>query len=239
LERPTLLLIRPKQASERFAAQFRARYGADWPVVIAPLMRTAWLNPKIDADAADGVIFTSETAVQAFVRHNPDRRLQAWCVGPRTAQTANDAGFCVVQGPGDAPGLVRTILDGGRGIRLLYVHGVHVAHDIEKMLSSAGIETISVTAYDQRPLALSSEARGLLRSDGPVILPLFSRRSARLIATQVGGDCAAPIWIAALSPEVAELANDLKPAKLLVSIRPDSEAMLEVMQHFANPAALA
>ena len=62
VSRPPLLLTRPRAGSERFAAQFRARMGADWPVVIAPLLETA--PTGADLPAANALILTSEQAVK-------------------------------------------------------------------------------------------------------------------------------------------------------------------------------
>lgn len=233
LFRPPLLLTRPEDASIRFAAQFRARFGADWPVLISPLMRTLWLTPQVTTSDLTGAIFTSETAVRAFARLSPDRGLRAFCVGPRTAQTATALGFDVCSGPGDAPGLARLIAANCSGARLLYPHGTEVAQDMEQLLEPTGLEIVSLTVYDQSPLALTADALGLLATQSPILLPLFSLRSVRLFA-----GCAPPghpaLRIAALSLAVAQGAAVLNPQHLFTAERPDSEALLAALDQLAH-----
>ena len=230
LHRPPLLLTRPADASARFAARVRTRLGQDWPVVIAPLMQTLFLQPALPRDAFDGVIFTSETAVLGIARLTSDRHLPAYCVGPRTAEVAARAGFSVTTGPGDAQGLARE-LGRRRGQRLLYPRGVDAAQDMTALLEHDGISVESVIVYDQRPCDLTSEARVLLAACTPLLVPLFSARSARLLAAAARHP---ELLIAALSPAVAEAAALLSPRLLWVAERPDGEALLDVLEELAN-----
>lgn len=231
--RPPLLLTRPLAASERFADAFRERFGASWPVVIAPLMRTVYLDPIIEAAGVSGVIFTSETAVQAFARLSPDRTVHAWCVGPRTGRSAQMKGFSVTVGPGNAPGLVAAIR-GAQGVgRLLYPRGMHIAHDIGAQLNLTGIETIPVTTYDQQSLALTHEAQMLLGAASPILLPLFSQRTAELFSKAAPGHHPA-LLIVAISKAVAEAARPLCAAQLLTAESPDSDSVLASLAELAK-----
>jgi uroporphyrinogen-III synthase len=234
--RPTLLVTRPQQAAERFAAQFRARFRADWPVVLSPLMQTLWLSPALDRGDVRDVIFTSETAVRAFARLSPDRDLLAWCVGGRTAEAAREAGFEAVEGPGDARGLAALIMARRRGARLLWPHGRHRAADMAELLKPAGIETVSVVAYEQVSRPLTGEAGAQLARTEPLLVPLFSPRSARLF-TEAATGRAAPLWIAALSPAVADAAAALTPARLETAARPDSESLLDALARLTQDPA--
>ncbi|WP_284165228.1 uroporphyrinogen-III synthase [Frigidibacter sp. SD6-1] len=223
--RPTVLLTRPEAASRRFAAAFRARFGADWPVVIAPLMNVRYLSPRIDLSAIDGVIFTSETAVEAFCRISPARDLPAWCVGKRTAEVAVKHGFDAHPGPGDAQRLAAVLRKEAAGRRLLWPHGRERAVDLPELLVSAGIETISVETYCQDPVPLSAEAQALLAADRPVLVPIFSPRSARLFLAAAGGH-RAPLRLAALSPAIAAELVEAEGATICVAARPDGESLL-------------
>lgn len=225
--RPILLLTRPEAQSRRFAETFRARFGADWPVVIAPLMEIRWLSPALPDPLPADILFTSENAVRALVRLTADRRATAWCVGPRTRAAAETAGFMTRLGPGDGAGLAGMIRVDGQVRRLLYPRPVHAAGDLAENLNSAGIETISAVVYDQSELPLSEPAGAVLAGRVPLLLPLFSPRSARLAAKATEG-ALAPLLVAALSPEVAEAAD--LPARLrVVARRPDADAMLEAL----------
>jgi uroporphyrinogen-III synthase len=70
----------------------------------------------------------------------------------------------------------------------------------------------------------------VLQDPRPVILPIFSPRSARLLAAELRRVAAkAPIWLAALSPAVAE-AFDFPTVYTEIATRPDSPAMLQAVQ---------
>ncbi|MCY1126463.1 uroporphyrinogen-III synthase [Frigidibacter sp. RF13] len=226
--RPTLLLTRPEAASHRFANAFRARFGADWPVVIAPLMRLRHLSPQIDLTGIDGLIFTSEAAVDAFCRISSDRSLPAWCVGKRTAEEAAGRGINAQHAGGDAKALAAILRERQGGRRLLWPHGQDRAVDLPELLNPAGIETISVETYVQEALPLTAEARALLAADQPVLLPLFSPRSARLFLSATRARTA-PLWIAALSPAVAAELGELSRAMIRVAARPDGESLLDCL----------
>ena len=234
---PKLLLTRPKVAAERFAELFRARFGADWPVVISPLMATDWVAGWPNLRGGTGVIFTSETAVRGFAREFLRRDIPAYCVGPRTAEAARGQGFVVHTGPGDALGLAALIAEtAGRG-PLLYPHGREIARDIEKPLNSAGIVTISFVAYQQRAIDLTGEARQVLLSREPVLVPLFSARSATLFVKAAEGH-RCRLLIAAISHEVGQVARGLDPEGLKVAQHPQGAAMVEALDDLANSGGL-
>lgn len=229
--RPTLLLTRPQPQSERFAGQFRAALGVDWPVVISPLMRTVWLDEPPACDGIGDIIFTSETGVAAFCRLSDRRDLLAWCVGGRTAQAAERAGFSVRCGPGDAAGLAEMIRAGRPRARMLWAHGRHLAKDMAVLLEPAGTETLSCTLYDQVPQAPSARMASLLEGDAPVLLPLFSARSADLVA---GLPTRCPLYAALLAPSITPPPS---ARMALAAARPDSAAMIEALRRLAECAA--
>lgn len=178
---PTLLLTRPEADSRRFAQML-----PDLPVVISPILRIV----PVDHDAgrlraAEALVFTSGHAVATA---GPGRGRPALCVGPRTAALARAAGFAVTEGPGDAAGMLPLIE--ASGLKLLHPHGRHVA----RVLPVDGM-----VVYDQQAQTLTAEARNLLAAPDPVIVPLFSPRSARLLSDALQG-VSAPLWIAAISP---------------------------------------
>lgn len=211
---PTLLLTRPEAASARFAARLTG-VKPGLTVIIAPLMRIV----PVDHDAAGlaratGLVFTSENAVPSA---GQGAGRPAICVGPRTAAAAQAAGFDVTEGPGDAARMMPLLADLGPG--WMHPHGRYVA---------AELPVPGVVVYDQHPLPLSDAARAVLEGDAPVILPLFSPRSARLAAAETR-DAAAPLWIATISAAADaawDAAGGKAPARRHVADHPDAEAML-------------
>lgn len=221
---PTILLTRPQEASARFAAQIGGVTG--WPVLIAPLLRIV----PVAHDAARlrdavGLVFTSENGVAAA---GEGRGRPAICVGPRTAQAARAAGFEATAGPGDAARLMPMLA--GLGLGWLHPRGAHIA---------AELPVPGITVYDQQALPLSAAGRALLRGQAPVVLPLFSPRSARL-AAQAARDAAAPLWLAAISAAAAAAwgqAGGPVPARRVVADAPDAGGMARAIAALGPPDA--
>lgn len=225
-QRPPLLLTRPKAASQRFAREFRARFGADWPVLIAPLIEIAALRAPVPQ--ADAVIFTSENAVAPFVAASAPAGRRAYCVGGRTAKVATAAGFDVIAGPGDAVRLLPLIVKHHTGGRLVHARGRHIAAPLAEQLNSAGIETFEAVVYEQRDQVLLPEAAALLREDGPVLVPLFSPRSAALFA-DCARDATANLLIAPISAAAAAPCTGLTRASIEIAAQPEAASVLDAM----------
>jgi uroporphyrinogen-III synthase len=232
---PTVLLTRPEAASRRFADALRRQAGRDIRVLIAPAM-----DIVLDAGAAlaslhgaGGVILSSENGAAACAAANAGAGLPAWCVGARTADAALSAGLVpFAQRPGDLDGLLAAILahgwDAARG-PLVHLHGAHVTGDVVAPLAAAGVPARTAIVYDQRARPLSDAARGLLAGDAPVIVPVFSPRSARLIAPALAA-ARAPVSIAAISPRAAAATGVQGALRVRTASSPDADAMIDMVK---------
>lgn len=212
-----VLLTRPEADSRRFAATLPGL-----PVVISPVLRiVAVAHDAARLAAAPGLVFTSAHAVAAA---GAGRGRLALCVGPRTAALARAAGFRVEEGKtGEARGLLPLIA--ASPVPLIHPHGRHLARDLP-------VEGMVV--YDQLPQDLSDPALRLLAGGVPAILPLFSPRSARLLAKAVGQAPKAPVWLVAIS-ESARAEWVLPAARSVVAARPDAEGMRKAVASLVSP----
>ena len=222
---PALLLTRPGDASRRFAAQV-AHLGL--PVVISPVLRIVPVeHDAARLAAAQGLVFTSVHAVPAA---GAGRGRPAICVGPATAEAARAAGFGVTEGPGDAERMM--LLLTGLGAGWLHPHGRHLA----KVLPVPGM-----MVYDQVPQALSDAAQNLLAGAEPVLLPLFSPRSARL-AAQAAGRVRAPLWLAPISAaadaawDQARADMDAAAPRRAIAPHPDAQGVIAAIETLLNAA---
>jgi uroporphyrinogen-III synthase len=230
--RPTILLTRPAAQSARFAARLTDLLGADVRIVVSPVL-DIMPDPDAAADAlsrAGSVLFTSENAVAACAR--PAAAMTAFCVGPRTAEAAQAKGFRTETGPGDALGL--TAMMKARGSQgheapLIHLRGAHVSGDIVGWLAEAGLPIEGVVVYDQRARPLSPAAQTLLRSRNAVIVPIFSPRTARLLAPELA-QARASLRIAAISPAVAAHVPVHSAAGTVIAAEPDADAMLAAIR---------
>ncbi|WP_134681874.1 uroporphyrinogen-III synthase [Paracoccus ravus] len=204
---PTVLLTRPEAAARRFAA---ALVHLGLPVVISPALRILPVAHDGRALArAGGLVFTSVHAIPAA---GAARGRPAICVGPATAEAARKAGFEVTEGPGDAEGMLPLLQDLGPG--WLHPHGAHIARELPVQ---------GMIVYDQVALSPSTRARDVLSGSGPVILPLFSPRSAKLVSDWVGR-AVAPLWLASISA-AARAAWHADAARSVTAMTPDAAGM--------------
>ncbi|MBW7057110.1 uroporphyrinogen-III synthase [Paracoccus bogoriensis] len=210
----TLLLTRPLPDSQRIAAML-----PDWPAVIAPILRIEPVpHDAAILQAAPGLVFTSGHAVASA---GPGRGRLALCVGPRTGELARAAGFDVREGDGFAESLLPLIATADRP--LIHPHGRHLA----RRLPVPG-----VVVYDQLPQPLTPQALELLSRPAPVVLPLFSPRSARLLAQAVAG-AVAPLWVVAIS-DAALAAFGAPAARTVVASRPEASALVAAITQIAR-----
>lgn len=211
---PRLLLTRPAADSRRFAAML-----PEWEAVISPILRIEPVaHDTARLHAARGLVFTSAHAVPAA---GAGRGRLALCVGRRTAEAAREAGFGIREGNGFAEGLLPLIE--AAEVPLLHPHGRHLARELP-------VEGMVV--YDQIAQPLNDAARTLLAEPGPVIVPLFSPRSARLLSAAFR-HFRAKAWIAAISP--AAMDQWRAPAACsAIAANPSARAMAATIRRLAD-----
>lgn len=213
---PTVLLTRPKAASERFAASLSGS------VVISPVQEILWREALIPNGVIDGVVFTSQNGVEGFARSQTWRG-PAFCVGDRTAQAASAAGFQASSAGGDVADLKELLKEQGQDMRLVHARGLHVAGNLGDLAEP-------MIVYAQGDLALSDEARKLLKGMETVIVPLFSPRTAQAFAQQLGKADCAPLVVIAMSAAVAQTCEEAGVHVDMIAKSPDGNAMLRAVE---------
>ena len=226
---PVILLTRPEAQAARLADDLRARLGPDLRIVISPLMAPVFLAPDLPRRDWTGLLFTSANGVEGAGRISLLTGGRAWCVGDATAAAAAVAGYQAQSAGGNARDLAELVIQSGAAGPMLHVRGQEVTGHLAKMLNSAGIETHETLVYRQDALPLSAEARALLAGDNPVIAPLYSPRTARLLSQELLAiPPVARLSVAAISPAAARSVT-FTPWQLSVAARPDGEAMLDAV----------
>ncbi|MFN3661434.1 uroporphyrinogen-III synthase [Yoonia sp.] len=221
---PVLILTRPAPQAEAFAAEIAARWAGAVRIILSPLLRIIPEPVLADLAGVRGVIFTSGHGVAASGTTNLPRGLPAWCVGEKTAQLALEAGFDAIAGPGDATRLAEKIISRRPEGPLAHLRGYHTRGGIAEKLTAAAIPCVDVVAYDQVAQALSAEAFDALQGNAPVILPLFSPRTATILGEQ--GPFSAPVHLIVISTAVQGAAAAIGVKSLSVAAMPDADAMI-------------
>lgn len=227
----TLLMTRPLSAAERFVSALPPEGQARVSVCYSPLMRIETVGAPPHYDGAAGVIFTSSNGVSAAGRA-PATALACFCVGEATTRIARHMGWAAQNAGATADELIATLTLRNPAGPLLHLRGAHSRGDVAGNLSRAGIETREQVVYDQKLQPLSEAALAALAGTAPVIVPLFSPRTARQFADQA--QVRAPLWIAALSENVAEEAKSLKYNTLETCSTPDAPAMAGLVVDMLN-----
>ncbi len=221
-ETPLLALTRPRPRAEALLARIETRLGRRVPALIAPLLEVQPLAADYTPRAFDGLILTSAHGAQLA---RDIAGLPVWCVGRATARAARVRGARVRAVAADADGLLAQLAGREFGRGLLWLRGVHVAGDIAARLGATGIRVRAVTIYDQPARPPDPALTRALEGTAPVVLPLYSPRSARL-AGQALRRAGPGLRVIALSPAVAGAWQAAAGAPARICARPDGEEML-------------
>lgn len=221
---PLILMTRPEPAAQRFLTDLQARVG---PVraLISPVMEIVFR--QCDLPDAAGLIFTSANGVAGWAKQGATPR-PAYVVGPATAKAARDAGLEVRITAKDADALVAALTQERPDSPLLHLTGVHRRGAVAERLNAAGVPTQRIEVYDQPARPLSEAACRALRGETPLIVPVFSPRTAQLLALD---GAKAPLLVAAMSEAVVNALPPFHIVRRKVAARPDSEGMLDAVEH--------
>jgi uroporphyrinogen-III synthase len=233
-----LLLTRPKAQGLRFAKQLRAGLSQPFDITYAPLIQPVFLHPQLSKTKYHAVVLTSETGALAAASYDGLPKL-AYCVGDQTARAARRAGFVTQSAAGDAEALIRMILQTFPNQPLLHICGIDTRGDVAEKLNKARIKTDTLTAYRQDPAPLTKEARRLLAGTTPVIVPLFSPRSAQIFVAEAEPGLTAPLCIVAMSVAVAQALGTLPIARLETATEPNAKAMIAAVGQIADKFPVA
>ncbi len=222
-----VLITRPEPQAGRFARELAETFGPAVRPVVAPLMEVQFDDPPLPAGPFAGLVFTSETGVEAarrLIAHGATLPQPVFCVGPRTAAVARAAGFVPQLVAPDAATLVPALRAAPDPGRLLWLRGRDRAADLPHLLPDRRID--EAIAYTQRPVPLTPGALALLSAEGPVVVPLFSPRSTLLFLAAAPARPAATLLAVAISEAAAEPLPPGLSARVEIAERPDGAAML-------------
>ena len=225
---PVLLMTRPEPESRAFAKTLEGAFD----LVISPLFEVRIADSLPALPKNSGVIFTSANGVRAWQALGGGLRHPCYAVGEATGRAARDAGFDPICANGSAADLIATIIRSAPTLSLVHARGQHARGDVANALGLAGIETHEAVVYDQTAVAISSQARQVLKGDRPVIVPLFSPRTAAMFWQQ--GVIRAPVAIVAMSDAVAREIDASPPNLVEVLPQPSAEFMRRAVQRLLD-----
>ena len=223
MPQPRLLLTRPQPGAAQFLKRLSPalRTGA----VISPLIEIVPTGALVDLAAFAGVIFTSANGVA----HAPQGGgMPAYCVGPQTTEAAGKAGWQAQMAGLDAKAMIATLSGRTEIGPLLHLAGRHRRGDVAGILSASGLTTEVATVYEQHLLPLTAEAQALLKGSDPVLVPLFSPRSAQHFAREAAHTQS--VIAVSISHAAAQALEGLPLYAHDVAAEPTGEAMAKTVE---------
>ncbi len=215
-----------------FAQQLEMRLGVQVQVILTPLLAPRFFAPDLPKGPFSGLILTSQTGVDAFRRLGHATKglpRQVYCVGARTASAAAELGLLPVAVAEDAASLIAAITATPPAGTLLHLQGREMRGRIVENLKMAGIDTDNAVIYAQDEQPLSAAAHSVLRRNDPVLVPLFSPRTASIFAAELFRTASlSPLFIAAMSAEVAAQVG-MPDAKIRVAASANAKAMVDAL----------
>lgn len=203
---------------------------------VSPLLRIEHHEPP-DLTPYAGVIITSANALPALDRAGPGQ-VPVYCVGDATTQAARQAGMTAHRRGEDAQTLIAALVADAPKTPLLHLRGQHARGDVAVRLTEAGIATDEVIVYDQPLQPLSDEARAVLGDAQPVIVPLFSPRTAGQFRAETDrhGPWKSPLYLPCLSAAVRDALGEAVPGTPILADRPDAATMVAAVGRALNLA---
>lgn len=220
--RPILIVTRPKPLADEFAETL---HDADVELVVSPMLDlratgdVGCLPPDLP------LIFSSRTALMIADAQAELSGHSAYVVGDRTGAEAARLGVELLGQAETAEELSKKIL-ADQPQKLLHLGGDKTAWPLAETLISNGIETEYRVIYHQVALTLSEQAHACFRGERPVLLPLFSPRSAAILlkeVEQIHGS--APLHLIAISAAALAPWDDIGCASKVIAERPNAIEM--------------
>lgn len=230
----SLLLTRPQDSADRFLARLDPDVLGGVTVCISPLMKIVPTGLAPDLSGYAGAVLTS---AQVVALAPESTGLPAYCVGAQTAERAAKAGWAVAVIAETADALVAALIARGPAGPLVHLAGAHRRGDIALRLGNRGIPVDELTLYDQHLLPLNATAQSLLKGPGPVIVPMFSPRTARQFVDQA--QTTASAHVVAISPAVAAVLRAVDLNGLETAAAPTGEEMARSVEMLLRKTSLA
>ena len=196
-------------------------------VRIAPLTRIAYLG---FSPPPETIVFTSSNAVESWRRAgHPAADRMAFCVGPRTTAAARRLGFRIAGTARDAAGVFDLLIQSDGPF--VHLRGETERGDLCGRLTSLGRDARAITVYQADALTLPAAIRAMI-SEGGLVLPVYSPRSAQLLGNECGAAALSRSGLVAISEATAAV---LPGEAVRIAARPDGEAMIEaILEELSN-----
>ena len=219
-ENVILLLTRPLGGNERFCLKIKhLLYSCE--ILDNPIQKIDFLPSLGKVNKNSVLIFTSANGLRAAKKHNLINK-KCFVVGANTKKIAVSFGYDVLGFSKDQENLLKLIKSKKPTESMVHIRGKHTVGNLCDALKRNQFSCLDIIGYNQEPLKIKKQNLQKIHSGRPVILPIFSSRSAELLQSNLD---LTGFNVIAISEAVAKIITGVELGELLVSKKPDLSSM--------------
>ena len=217
-----LLLTRPLDGNERFCLKIKhLLYSCE--ILDNPIQKIDFLPSLSKVNKNSVLIFTSANGLRAAKNHNLINN-KCFVVGANTKKIAVSFGYDVLGFSKDQKNLLKLIKSKKPTESMVHIRGKHTVGNLCDELKRSQFSCLEIIGYKQEPLKIKKQNLQKIYSGRPVILPIFSSRSAKLLQSNVD---LTGFNVIAISEAVAKILTGVELGGLVISKKPDLNSMQE------------
>tara|TARA_A200000159_G_scaffold134219_1_gene132716 strand:- start:202 stop:939 length:738 start_codon:yes stop_codon:yes gene_type:complete len=221
-ENVILLLTRPLGGNERFCLKIKhLLYSCE--ILDNPIQKINFLPSLSKVNKNSVLIFTSANGLRAAKKHNLINK-KCFVVGANTKKIAVSFGYDVLGFSKDQENLLKLIKSKKPTESMVHIRGKHTVGNLCDALKRNQFSCLDIIGYNQEPLKIKKQNLQKIHSGRPVILPIFSSRSAELLQSNLD---LTGFNIIAISEAVAKIVTGVELGELVISKKPDLNSMQE------------
>ena len=217
-----LLLTRPLGGNERFCLKIKhLLYSCE--ILDNPIQKIDFLPSLGKVNKNSVLIFTSANGLRAAKKHNLINK-KCFVVGANTKKIAVSFGYDVLGFSKDQENLLKLIKSKKPTESMVHIRGKHTVGNLCDALKRNQFSCLDIIGYNQEPLKIKKQNLQKIHSGRPVILPIFSSRSAELLQSNLD---LTGFNVIAISEAVAKIITGVELGELVISKKPDLNSMQE------------
>ena len=221
-ENVILLLTRPLGGNERFCLKIKhLLYSCE--ILDSPIQKIDFLPSLGKVNKNSVLIFTSANGLRAANKQNLLNK-KCFVVGANTKKIAVSFGYDVLGFSKDQENLLKLIKSKKPTESMVHIRGKHTVGNLCDALKRNQFSCLDIIGYNQEPLKIKKQNLQKIHSGRPVILPIFSSRSAELLQSNLD---LTGFNVIAISEAVAKIITGVELGELVISKKPDLNSMQE------------
>ena len=221
-ENAILLLTRPLDGNARFCLKIKHLLNK-CEILDSPIQKIEFLPSLSKVNKNAVLIFTSVNGLRAAEKHNLTNN-RCFVVGKNTKKIAVSFGYEVLGFSKDQENLLKLIKSKKPTESMVHIRGKHTVGNLCASLKKSEFSCLEIIGYNQEPLKIKKQNLRKIQSGRPVILPIFSSRSAKLLRSNID---LSGFNVVAISEAVAQILTGVELGELVISKKPNLNSMQE------------